>query len=306
MKAMQLARYRFSFQVLEPLQLPAYAGSMWRGAFGRGLKQTVCVMPGQPCDRCRLRTSCLYPLFYGDEVLPSVARFASPPRPFVLEPGSAQALLSPGETVRLDVVLVAGALAALPHVVHGLRLAGQQGVSSQRSRLALVQVEQQDSGQLAQWRTILREPGALQPAPVQPVPVPSVPAQVRMELVTPLRLKRQQHLMTPRTFAFREVVVHLLRRIRVLEQLYGEVVADTVVPLPDEVFHPERRCALTWFDWQRWSNRQRTRMNFGGLLGEVELEGALLEPFWPYLWLGQWLHVGSAASFGLGQHRLVG
>jgi len=31
-----------------------------------------------------------------------------------------------------------------------------------------------------------------------------------------------------------------------------------------------------------------------------------LAPIWPQFWLGQWLHVGSAASFGLGQYRLVG
>jgi len=42
----------------------------------------------------------------------------------------------------------------------------------------------------------------------------------------------------------------------------------------------------------------------GGLIGEVELDGAGLESFWPYLWLGQWTHAGKGAVMGLGGYRI--
>jgi hypothetical protein len=42
-------------------------------------------------------------------------------------------------------------------------------------------------------------------------------------------------------------------------------------------------------------------MTLGGLVGEWTLKGDL-SPFIPYLFLGQWLHVGKNAVFGLGKY----
>ena len=41
-------------------------------------------------------------------------------------------------------------------------------------------------------------------------------------------------------------------------------------------------------------------MQFGGLVGEVALDGPSLPELWPALWLGQWTHVGKGTAFGLG------
>ena len=59
---------------------------------------------------------------------------------------------------------------------------------------------------------------------------------------------------------------------------------------------------LRWFDWGRYSQRQQQEMQLGGLLGSVHLQGDLA-PFAQLLHLGQWLHVGKNASFGLGGYR---
>ena len=40
-----------------------------------------------------------------------------------------------------------------------------------------------------------------------------------------------------------------------------------------------------------------------GLVGDAVYEGDLA-PFWPYLVFGQWTHVGSATTFGLGRYRI--
>ena len=45
-------------------------------------------------------------------------------------------------------------------------------------------------------------------------------------------------------------------------------------------------------------------MTLGGLVGEWRLRGDLT-PFMPWLWLGQWLHVGKNATMGLGKFALV-
>jgi CRISPR/Cas system endoribonuclease Cas6 (RAMP superfamily) len=47
-------------------------------------------------------------------------------------------------------------------------------------------------------------------------------------------------------------------------------------------------------------------MTLGGVLGRWTLHGTpeVLAEIYPWLWLGQWLHVGKNASMGLGGYQL--
>jgi hypothetical protein len=56
-----------------------------------------------------------------------------------------------------------------------------------------------------------------------------------------------------------------------------------------------------WTRWARYSARQDRRMEWEGLVGAAVYE-ADLRPFWPYLVFGQWTHVGSGTTFGLGRY----
>ena len=64
---------------------------------------------------------------------------------------------------------------------------------------------------------------------------------------------------------------------------------------------------LHWYDWTRSSSRQRQQMTLGGVMGRWNLhteQAATLNTVWPWLWLGQWLHVGKNATMGLGSYTL--
>jgi CRISPR/Cas system endoribonuclease Cas6 (RAMP superfamily) len=43
----------------------------------------------------------------------------------------------------------------------------------------------------------------------------------------------------------------------------------------------------------------------GGLLGALSLPLAGIEPFWPFLALAPWVHVGKGATMGLGGMRVA-
>jgi hypothetical protein len=45
-------------------------------------------------------------------------------------------------------------------------------------------------------------------------------------------------------------------------------------------------------------------MALGGVVGDWTLRGDLA-PFLPFLHLGQWLHAGKNATFGLGKYHLI-
>lgn len=59
-----------------------------------------------------------------------------------------------------------------------------------------------------------------------------------------------------------------------------------------------------WVDWERFSSRQDGKLIMGGVVGQAVYEGALDE-FLPLLRLGELIHVGKGAVFGMGKYRLV-
>jgi CRISPR-associated endoribonuclease Cas6 len=60
---------------------------------------------------------------------------------------------------------------------------------------------------------------------------------------------------------------------------------------------------LHWREWTRFSSRQKQEMTLGGVVGDWVIRGDL-EPLMPWLWLGQWLHVGKNATMGMGSYSL--
>jgi CRISPR/Cas system endoribonuclease Cas6 (RAMP superfamily) len=62
---------------------------------------------------------------------------------------------------------------------------------------------------------------------------------------------------------------------------------------------------LSWFDWERYSNRQETKMKMGGFIGSITFEGDL-EEFLPFVQLGEYVHVRKGTSFGLGKYQIKG
>jgi len=44
-------------------------------------------------------------------------------------------------------------------------------------------------------------------------------------------------------------------------------------------------------------------MKMGGFMGEITYEGDLKE-FWPYIKMGEYVHVGKGSGFGLGRYRI--
>ncbi|HHW43833.1 MAG TPA: CRISPR system precrRNA processing endoribonuclease RAMP protein Cas6, partial [Desulfotomaculum sp.] len=58
-----------------------------------------------------------------------------------------------------------------------------------------------------------------------------------------------------------------------------------------------------WVDWERFSARQDSRIKMGGVVGRALYEGEVAE-FIPLLRLGELVHVGKGAVFGMGKYRV--
>ena len=302
-----VARHRLHFVAQEPLRLPAYAGSAWRGAFGHALKRLVCVTRESRCPDCLLYRSCSYPYLFETPPDPAVAalrKYPAAPHPFLLRPpADTRRPLATGEETVLDLSLFGHGCRYLPYAIHALDQAAERGLGGNRGRLALMAVDQEDG---AGWNRIYQPGTPLTPqSPRIPQP-PPVPSRIMLVFETPLRLAVDNDRITPERFRFTHLFGSLLRRISLLMAFHTDRLLEAdfaaLARAADAVSLIAVR--LRWRDWNRYSSRQQAVVPMGGLIGEVELDGAGLESFWPYLWLGQWTYAGKGAVMGLGGYRI--
>jgi hypothetical protein len=287
-----ILKLHFSFLALDELRLEGFTGSTWHGALGHALAR---VAPEA------------FELLYG---LPG--QDSGTPRPFVLLPDLAVAAESPplgfsltllGPAVELASVLVLAAenLAAV-------------GLGNRQVPLRLLRVLQTHEmtglrrtseviGQEGLWRGDALTPVRLADLSTRWRQAPAGAALLRFD--TRLRLKAGSNVLKqPPTC---EVLLQrLLERVSSLAQLYGSGALPSEAVR--ELLAQARAVALAdttlrWVEWSRASGRTGQVMPWGGLLGEVAYRGDLAELL-PWLALGEWLHVGSKTSFGLGHYRL--
>jgi hypothetical protein len=285
--------------------LPAYAGSAWRGAFGLALKKTVCVARQTKCPDCLLYRTCAYPYVFETPPPPEarkMRRYTAAPHPFVLRVDPRQQ----DSPYPLGLVLFGRAAQQLPYFVHALEQAGRAGIGGRRQPFALAEVRQAAAPDGEDWRTIHTPGQVLRMEPAAVLQTPPVPEILDIRLATPLRLQREGHLVTPAGFRFADLFGNLLRRISMLTYFHTDTPLETdFARLKDtaqavSIHEPK----LSWYDWTRFSSRQDTTLDMGGLLGQFRLHGEEIAPFWPYLWLGQWTHAGKGTSMGLGHYSI--
>ncbi|MGB9716175.1 MAG: CRISPR system precrRNA processing endoribonuclease RAMP protein Cas6, partial [Thermodesulfovibrionales bacterium] len=106
---------------------------------------------------------------------------------------------------------------------------------------------------------------------------------------------------------FHILIRNLLRRLSLLSYFHcggepAELDFKKIIEMAKRVNLKERN--LRWYDWERYSTRQDTRMKMGGFVGDIIFEG-YIEPFMPFIKAGEILHVGKGTSFGLGKYEIV-
>lgn len=302
-----LARYRLEFEVETPLHLPAYAGSTLRGAWGGALRAASCLTRQPSCDDCKLLSSCPYAVIFEtrppQDRTPSLQDFSQVPKPYVIEPPQmGERDYAPGETLAFHIVLAGRALEQLALVIWAHIKAFRRGVGRGDGTAKLLRVihcgEEETvvldgpEGKLCDHSTTIAAP-------------PTFGAAITLHFTTPLRLQSNGRRATTEEHTARRLLMALVRRIALLCEFHG------AGPLPLDFTQLARQAeaieshkTLRWQDWTRFSSRQRKKMSLGGVVGEWRLAGELA-PFAPFLHLGQWLHVGKEATFGLGGYCLT-
>ncbi len=301
-----IARLRLTARVEAPLQLPAYAGSMLRGAFGHALL-ALSPLPHPDGKACALHATCPYCQIFAAPPLPEhgLQKFSQMPQPYIIEPltSSAQRLQT-GDIFQFNLVLIGKALKLLPTLLLAWHHALRKGLGEHHTRCTLLSVQQENGDPL--WSANAPDLAPLAPSTWLP-PAPDLGQHVTLRLSTPLRLQQRGKPARVNTLDARALLVTLARRWQLLMDIHLGSQApqqdfSTLVTQAEAIRLDASD--LRWFDWGRYSQRQQQEMKFGGLTGSLHLHGEL-SPFAELLHLGQWLHVGKNASFGLGGYRMT-
>jgi hypothetical protein len=302
---MRLGKYQYTGIFEEQAILPPFKGSAFRGAFGHALKKAMCVNRKSECAECLLAEKCLYATTFENshDPNPKPKRIAAPPLPYmILPPSTSRTDFRHGDLFQFELRLFGNVNDFLPYFIFAVEQMGKQGIGKRtgecRGRFSLQSVStgnqlifQDQTGKLDQGP----HDNPFEIAPLNGGP----PGRLTLTINTPLRLKFENQYQAD--LPFHLLVRAMLRRISSLFGHYGggEPALDyrELVRQANSVETIDAQ--LKWYDWKRYSNRQKRSMLMGGIIGKVTYHGDIAT-YLPLLEAARHFHLGKQTTFGLG------
>lgn len=235
------------------------------------------------------------------------------PHPFVITPPlEEEREYNQGDTLCFGLTLIGKSVEFLPYFIYTFDELGQIGIGKGRGKYKLVEVKTKKNHTeeeviYSSADKILRQ--NIKTAGLEEILDSfshfSPSGLLTINFITPTRLKFEGRLSG--TLEFHILIRNMLRRISLLSYFHcGEEMNLDFKSLIEKSYEVKvKKSNLRWFDWERYSNRQETKMMMGGFKGPITFEGEF-ETFLPFLLLGEYIHVGKGTSFGLGKYQIMG
>lgn len=284
--ALSLSRHRYTLRSCG-LQWSGYPGALLHSGLGMMLAR---VSPQ------------VFAQFIGGE--DATAGAASRPRPWwMLPPLDARMAYAPGDDLQLDLFFAN----PQPHwaevCAQALAALGTAGVGKTRGRFVLLRHEP------VPWN--ITKPPAQEPA--QPLASMLLSARrayagdahLGVQLLTPLRLKGEHRLVQQAPSALL-LLQRLLARAAMFAGLRVHELPLAAQALEQAQAMRTTQQDLSWDDLSRYSARQQAEVPMGGLTGWLRYSSAApVDAVFAWFSVGEWLHVGTKTTFGLGAYRLA-
>ncbi len=292
----------FEFEIIakDGLKLPPYKGSAFRGLFGHALRKTVCVTNMINCGGCLLRDNCAYSYIFET----TNGRDEKVAHPFIIEPPQTQNSLFPeGDSLKVKLVLIGKAIEYLPYLIYTFREMGKIGIGASRGKFWLKKVKElispehvtiydhvQQSINTGFQRLNLHE--------IQPIETD----HLRLHFITTTAIKVDGRV--AKEIDFVQLLKAIQRRLKSLNFYHsngnnGVDGFDMDAAKKIEIVASK----IEDMEWQRYSNRQKTKISLDGFSGTMELRGNLT-PCFPLLKKGELLHVGRGTVYGMGKYLI--
>jgi len=255
---------------------PYFIGSQIRGAFGYSLKKTVCINPSYVCNNCFATDRCLYYQFYEQKDVFHKYRLD-----FKL--GSL--------CYDFNLYLFDEDTHQLPYVVSALHtMLTKVGLTKDRIRYEKFDIYINDE------KSFIDNKIKLPQNPIKKFQIDTICQDVILNLVTPLRIKKNNRFLRDDTIELKDIINSIYQRQM---QLLGKGYRKFPYEIKGEIVEKN----LRYKELTRKSNRQKTTMNLGGIMGEIKIKG-LNKECYEVLKVGELIGVGKSTVFGLGKIKV--
>lgn len=299
---MELLQLEFQLQAENSFALPDFKGSTFRGKFGHVLKRTVCIFKGRECGVCEIKAHCAYFKIFQ----PENEKAQQVPRPFVLIPPlTKQRRFLRDEKLYVGLVLIGDAIQYLPYFVYALIRMGEEGIGVDRGRYRVTHVRAVND---RQERVEIYDPekqeilNIFEPIHSEQFAQKLLP-EITLQFYTPAWIKHQGRVTCDLQFPL--LLKAILRRYRSLLAFHGDGITEKF-PIDWELAETVEvvQSDLHFKKFKRYSNRQGRPVPLQGFEGRITYRGEI-GPFYPWLKIGEYIHIGKGAVFGMGGYKIL-
>lgn len=294
--------------------LPEFKGSTFRGALGHALKDVACLERGgrAACEHCTRPDRCAAGALFDSTSGSGFPSIHDRPAPFVVTPsgpGVRNDHFRVGDRLGFTLTLVGRGRVWHPWVIAALADMGWRGLGIERRPWSLAELHVEGPVGCRQ-RVDVASQGLGTPIPeltaadlVAALPFPDS-ARATLRFLTPAHLVRDKQLV--RRLDGPTLFSRLLRRLGALLEAFEDwsPASYSFAPVLEEA--AALRCTeqrLRINSLERYSERQGRKHPLTGLVGELVLAD-IPASLWPFLVVGQWIHVGKGSTFGMGKYIL--
>jgi len=254
---------------------PTFLGSTLRGAFGVALKRIVCINPSYKCDACFAKDECLFYEFYEEKNISHKYCFE-----FNLNQ----------RDFNFSLYLFEDATKKLPYVISALhKMLTEMGLTRERKKFEI------DSIKVNQKEIYKDENFDLQGIELKEFKPRDIKAPIKLEFLTPLRIKSSGKILSDKP-----TLNSLLNSI---QNRLSELKDEPKITLTFTPTYKEKEFFIKFKDQTRRSNRQKTSLQIGGIIGFIEYE-EIDENSLILLQIGEIIGIGKQTSFGMGRVKL--
>jgi hypothetical protein len=307
-----LKKFAFILKAEEDITLPGYKGSVFRGAFGWAFRHTVCVTKAADCTGCLLRDHCLYFKYFETEIkehsLPFLKGVPKVPHPFVIHPPlDTKREYKKGSLIEVQLSLFGTASEYIPYFIHTFIKLGNEGLGISRQKVSLQKVESvsiTDQRGLvfnAEGGKIVTTGDKITPYDLLSTTSITDTSNLRLKFLTPVRLQTDgKVVMNKSNITPGLLLKNIIRRYQAISYFYcGGSGENPLINGIDEIEVSENH--LRFFEWSRYSSRQKTKMQMGGFVGGITLSN-IPSTVIPYIYIGSMLGIGKHTVFGMGKY----
>ncbi|SFV74851.1 CRISPR repeat RNA endoribonuclease Cas6 [hydrothermal vent metagenome] len=266
-----------SILIKTPTPPPYFIGSQIRGAFGYALKKVSCINPSYKCEGCFAKDNCVYYDFYEK-------KNTFHPYRFDITLGL--------KYYDFSLFLFENTTTQLPYVVSALHLMlTKNGLGKERKTYNDFSLFINDEECFQNGKIHL--PNQY----VKTFQINSFAKDITLVFQTPLRIKKANQFIRDTNIELAQIInsIHQ-RKMKLLQKEYQK--------FPHKIQGNITAKELTYKELTRMSNRQKTTMKLGGLMGKIEIKN-LNKECYETLKLGELIGVGKQTVFGLGKIGVI-